>query len=367
VILALGDRVYLGSFLTRVNVFGEISDLDTPDQVSFTMEGYGANSVLSTPVIKGDRGDRGDNAPLGNRQFPVLDSEADLPSNLTDDPVDIGKYWVIRVFDGDGNEIGSNWAMWNGTDFEIYKEGEPGQPGPVPDVTPVFHLVTTTAGWAPTDVANGYRISKTGNPYQPTWTIEIYQELLRGPAGSGSAWSLYDATNPPALGQAPIWNGTKFAPTDTANKYTQFGTYPEGHFVSNPIAIGTSVPIGTALLPSIPWDTVLDVSGHFRVTGVSVSTNPFLVGIDVRLGSPTGTLVARGYGNISGYIELQAHGSTSTSPNDAITSTNGRGRMAANSTGAPATLYVSAFNNGAIGEFSFDAEGAQLSFRAYPV
>jgi hypothetical protein len=366
--LPIGSKQYLGSFDTTVHAFGTISDLDTPDMVEFSIEGFGPNAVLDVSAIQGDPGPPGNNAPLGKRQFPTLDSTDDLPLNLTDDPVDIGKFWIIRVFDGDANEIGSNWAMWNGTDYEIYKEGMPGQVGPVPKVTPVFRLVTAadTAPWSTTDQGNGYRITKTGSDASPTWTIEVNREIIRGPAGSGSAWSLYTVGGE-AVGDFPRWNGTGYAPAVPSIVVPKMFTYPEGHFTSIALAIGTRVTIGTALIPPIDHDVVPWVTGHFRLTGIEADTTPFIIGVEVRLGSATGTVVARGYGNITGYVNLSPHASTASTPNDAITPDNGRAVIPANSTGAPATLYVNAYNDGAAGLYSFDAAGAQLAVQAIPV
>ncbi|MDM3894741.1 hypothetical protein [Mycobacterium intracellulare] len=363
-----GSKVYMGSFDTTVHAFGVISDMDTPDQVEFTMEGFGSNAVLNYSVIQGDKGPPGNNAPLGKRQFPTLNSEDDLPKNLTDDPVDIGKYWIIRVYDEDGNEIGSNWAMWNGTDWEIYKEGMPGQVGPVPKITPVFKLVTAAeaATWSATDQGNGYRITKTGSDASPTWTIEINREIVRGPAGEGVDWALYEK-GAEAVGDIPQWKGDHYEPVALEHIVPQMFTYPEGHFSSTALAIGTRITIGTALIPPIDHDVVPWVTGHFRLSGIEFDTTPLIIGIEVRLGSPTGTLVARGYGNITGYVTLIPHASDAGHPNDAITPGNGRAVIPANSTGAPATLYVNAFNDGAVGIYNFDPAGAQLSVLANPV
>jgi hypothetical protein len=259
--------------------------------------------------------------------------------------------------------------MWNGTDYEVYKEGMPGQVGPVPKVTPVFRAGHRHRGCdvVDDDQGNGYRITKTGSDASPTWTFDVNREIVRGPAGSGSEWARYTVGGE-AVGDVPQWDGSHYLPGPLVVPTTKFWTYPEGHFTSNALAIGTRVPIGTALIPPIGWDVVVDVGGHFRVTGVEFDTTPFIIGIEVRLGNATsGQVVARGFGNITGYVNLEAHASTSSLPNDAITPDNGRGVIPANSTGAPATLYVNAFNDGASGLYSFDATGAQLSVRAYPV
>lgn len=367
--MPIGSKVYLGSFDTTINAFGVISDLDTPDQVEFTIEGFGPNAVLNTSVIQGDPGPPGNNAPLGKRQFPTLDSTDDLPQNLTDDPVDVGKFWIIRVYDDDANEIGSNWAMWNGTDYEIYKEGMPGQAGPVPKVTPVFRLVTATeaATWSSIDQGNGYKITKTGSDASPTWTFEVNREIIRGPAGVGSDWNLYEIGGE-AVENIPQWDGEKYVSAPLNHVVPMMFTYPEGHFTSLPLAIGTSIGIGTCLIPPIDHDVVPWVTGHFRLTGIELDTTPFIIGVEVRLGHPfSGPVVARGYGNITGYVTLIPHASTAGSPNDAITPDNGRAVIPANTTGSGATLFVNAYNDGAAGLYSFDASGAQLAVQAIPV
>lgn len=371
--LPIGSKAFLGSFDATISAFGVISDLDTPDQVEYTIEGFGPNAVLSTAAIQGDVGPPGNNAPLGNRQFPTLDSTDDLPLNLTDDPVDIGKFWIIRVFDTDANEVGSNWAMWNGTDYEIYKEGMPGQVGPVPKVTPVFKAVTATdaEAWDTVDQGNGYRITKTGSDASPTWTMEINREIIRGPAGTGTDWAHYGAgsglTGTEATNDVPQFDGTKYVPAPLERIVPQGFTFPEGHFTDAALQIGTRVTVGTCLLPPIDHDVVPWVQAHFRVTGIELDTDPFIIGMEIRLGSPTGTLVARGFGNVSGYTDLQPHSSTASTPNDAITPTNGRAVIPANSTGAAATLYVNTFNDGASGLYNFYAAGGQVSALLLPI
>lgn len=366
--LPIGSRQYLGSFDSTIHAYGVISDLETPDMVEYSIEGFGPNAMLETSAIQGEQGPPGNNAPLGQRQFPILDSVDDLPQNLTDDDVDLGKYWIVRVFDEENNEVGSNWAMWNGSEFEIFKMGMPGQAGPVPRITPVFRVVTEadTESWANSDKANGYRITKTGSNASPMWTAEINREIIRGPAGVGSEWNLYDDGGE-NLGALPTWNGAKFTPVVPSYAVPKMFTYPEGHFASVGLAIGTRITIGTALLPPHDWDIVPWVTGRFRLTGIEFDTTPFIIGVEVRLGSPTGQVVARGYGNITGYVSLGPHASTAYFPNDAITPDNGRAVIPANSTGSAATLFVNAYNDGAAGLYSFDAGGAQLAVQTIPV
>lgn len=361
--LTIGDKVPLGNFMANIQAFGVVGDLDTPDQTYFTIEGFGSNAMLTTTVLIGPVGPAGSSAPLGKREFPVFDSVDDLPTNLTDDDVDIGKYWVVRQWDelDPPNQIGSWWYMWNGFEYEQFKMGEPGQAGPVPDVEYTFQLVDS-------DVTSSVKTTQTGDLFHPSVLVQIYKELIRGPQGPASAWNLYTAPSPPEVGDTLVWNGSKYAPSLTGLVVPKFYTFPEGGFASSSLNIGTRVPIGACLIPPLEFDTVPYVQGHFRVTGIEFDTTPFIIGVEVRLGNATsGPVVARGFGNISGYAFLTPHASTAATPNDAITPSNGRAVIPAGATGAAATLYVNAFNDGATGLYNFDATGAQLSAMMIPV
>lgn len=364
----IGDKVPLGQIDgITLNCFGTISDGDTPDQAQFTIEGFGRNATLNTSAIIGKQGPAGSNAPLGQHEYPIYDSVDDLPTNLTDDQVDIGKYWIVRQWDDNDppNQIGSWWYMWNGSSYDQFKMGEPGQVGPVPDVTWGFQLVEDDD---PALEGGETKTLQTGSDYSPSVTTYIDKELVRGPQGPDAAWDLYTEPSPPEVGDTLIWNGTKWAPSATGLVVPKFYTFPEAAFSSTSLQIGTRVPIGSALIPPLEWDTVPYVQGHFRVTGIEFDTTPLIIGVEVRLGNATsGPVVARGFGNISGYAFLTPHASTAGSPNDAITPDNGRAVIAAGATGASSTLYVNAYNDGATGLYNFDATGAQLSVMMLPV
>jgi hypothetical protein len=367
--LAIGDRLYLGSILgVTLNCYGTVSDLDTPDQVAFTIEGFGSNALLNTSGFVGPKGDTGSNAPLGTRMFPVFDSVDDLPTNLTDDPVDIGKYWIVRQFDDSDppNEIGSWWYMWDGSDYEQFKMGEPGQAGPVPDVTYVFQLVDNT-------VTTDVKVTQTGDPYHPNVLVQVYEELIRGPQGPDAAWDLYSGANVPTLGDTLVYDGTHFLSTPLVVPQTKFWTVPEAAFTDQPLAFGTRVPLGSFTVPTLGWDTVIRVGGHLRLTGVEADADPFIIGCEVRLGTGGatggGTLIGRGYGNISSYVNISPHasGDTPGAAADAISPDNGRGVIPAGTSGTAATLYVNAFNDGLAGVYNFSKRGAQIDVQAIPV
>ena len=51
----IGDSVYLATLFANLHIHGIISDLDTPDQVSASLEVSGSNALLSLGVLQGPR------------------------------------------------------------------------------------------------------------------------------------------------------------------------------------------------------------------------------------------------------------------------------------------------------------------------
>lgn len=358
----LGDRVFLGSFLSRNNVWGVVSDLDTPDQASMSWEVAGGNGYITVPVIQGRQGATGSNAPAGKLQLEVYDDPDELPTNLTDEDVDIGKYWVVREFDEEGDPIGSKVYFWFGDHYEWFQMGTEGPAGPVPIISFSVELLD------PDDDELESEVIITGDAHHPSVLLKI--KAPRGPQGvMGDMEDItnWDGSTASELGDIPVFDGTNWKPSQVALSRPRFYTYPEGSFNDVPLAYGTRVPIGTALIPPQDSDCVPYIHGHFRLTGIEADSTPLMVGVEVRLGSVDGTLVARGWGNISNYAIVMPHSSTGASPNDAITPDNGRGLIAAGAIGSAATLYVNAFNDGVAGVYKFENAGAQLSVLLVPV
>jgi hypothetical protein len=360
---SIGDSVYLGDIPFIAHCFGVISDLDTPDQVSASLEIFGSNGALSLSALMGPQGPMGTSAPVGKLQFIVFDDEDDLPTNLTDDDVDVGKYWIVRKFDDDENEIGSNWYIWYGDHYERFMMGTAGPVGPVPVVAFSVELLD------PDDDDLENEVVQTGDQYHPSLLFKIKAPKGPvGPAGPIRDSEDYDDTVAPVSGDVIAWNGTKYAPVTATAVRDKFYTMPEASFVDVPLAIGTSVPLGSFLVPPQAFDCVPYVQGHMRITGLEADTDPFIIGAEVRLGSAvSGAVVSRGFGNISTYVNLIPHASTTSTPNDAITPDNGRAVIPAGATGAAATLYVNAFNDGVTGVYHFEKRGAQLSILLVPV
>jgi hypothetical protein len=299
-------------------------------------------------------------------QQQVFDDPEDLPKNLTTEDSDLGRYWIVREFDDDGNAISSKAYVWYGTHYEWFPMGTQGPVGPVPIITPTFELGEAA------DVPNGNaNVLVTGDDYHPSWHVTVNKELIRGPEGpaaSIASASDVDMGDGAEVGDALIYNGTDWAPTPLGVIVPKFYTMPEAAFVDVPLTIGTSVALGSFVVPPLDWDVVPYVQGHVRITGIELDSDPFIVGAEVRLGNATtGPVVARGFGNISTYAFLTPQASTSSTPNDAITPTNGRAVIPAGSTGSAATLYINAYNDGATGFYSFQKRGAQISILLLPV
>jgi hypothetical protein len=359
----IGDSVYLGTIAGNLHIHGVISDLDSPDQVSGSLEVDGPNMLLSLRAIQGPPGRQGDNAPIWDLQQQVFDDVDDLPDNLTDEDVDIGKLYMVRMYDEDGNPISTRAYLWFGTHWEWFIMGYAGPAGPVPIITWNVELLD------PDDDDLENEIVQTGDNYYPSLLMRI--KAPRGPVGPST--NIADApdvdfTTPPETGDSLVYNGTKWVPLPSATIRPLFYTIPQSAFVDVPLGFGTVVQICAWEIPETEWDVVPYVQGQCRITGIEADADPFIIGAQVRLGHPTsGTLLARGYGNITSYVDLKPHTSTNTTPSDAISPGNGRGVIPANTTGTDATLYTSAFNDGVAGVYNFSKNGAGLSVVLYPV
>jgi hypothetical protein len=359
----LGDSVYLGSFLSNNHVYGVVSDLDTPDMTSASWEISAGQGLISVRALMGPVGPAGEPMFILKLQQQVFDEVDDLPKNLTTDDVDLGKYWVVREYDEDGNAVSSKAYVWYGTRYEWFPMGTAGPPGPVPIITPTVELLD------PNDDDLSSEILVTGDDYHPSWRLKLKApEGPTGPSMSLRAAPDYDDGDGPEVGDAMVWNGTDFAPTPIGTIVPKFFTMPEAAFVDVPLAIGTSVALGAFTIPPQDWDCVPYVTGHMRITGVEADIDPMIIGAEVRLGhATTGAVVARAFGNVSTYCTLVPHASTTATPNDAITPTNGRAVVPSGATGAAATLYINAFNDGLAGIYNFEKRGAQISVLLIPV
>lgn len=348
-----GEQVYLGSMLANLHFWGVVSDLDTPAMMSASMECSGTEGSITLDALVGPQGVPGAPSPIVKMQYQdaAIDTVEDLPTNLLDNDIDIGKAWWI----------GNNVYTWDGEDWMVRQMGVPGPPGPVPNVTPSIELVEDDA---PT------RIVTSGTTLNPGWLFQINKESIRGPEGDGTAIrnsADYDNSRAPLAGEAIVWNGTHYAPGAFNLLSTRVYSVPESSFTSF-TSMTTRQQIMAFAVPPQPFDWKPIVFGHVRVVGIELDADPLIIGCEVRVGNPSaGTLVGRGFGNITTWTTIIPHFSTPQSTHDAITPDNGTAIIPAYHTGTAGTLYASVFNDGVGGAYNFSNANAQMTIMVVPV
>lgn len=339
-----GDSVYIGSILTNVHIWGIVSDIDTPAGMTGTFEILGNDGAVTLDALVGPQGPAGTNAPIVKMQYTSSISNANnLPANLTNSEIDIGKAWWI------GNTV----YLWTGTGYVQKAMGTAGPPGVTPVIQPSVQLLD------PDNPALTSSITVSGTAANPSWLLKL--KAPRGPQGTPANMMDspdVDKTVPPTLGQALVYNGTKWKPTSATVYLPKVYSVPESAF-TNFTGITTSQQIAAFQVPPQPWAWTPLVFGHIRAAGVELDADPLILGCEVRLGTNK-VLVARGFGNISTYSHIVPHYSTPQTSSDSISPDNTLAKVPKQHTGAAGTLYVNLFNDGLTGAYSFNNKNAQL-------
>lgn len=347
-----GEDVYLGSILTNVHLWGIVSDIATPSLMSGSFEILGNDGAITLDALVGPQGVPGEAAPIVKMQYDSIDDVGDLPQNLLDIDADIGKAWWID------NIV----YVWSGTAYHAKAMGTQGPPGPVPDITPSVQLLD------PDDPELVSEIVVSGTAASPGWLLKL--KAPKGPQGDNATIRDavdYDDTYPPEIGEAIVWNGTKFQALQVGDIMPRFFSVPEANFESF-TGLATRQQIGAFAVPAQEFDWVPYVVGHIRTIGIELDDDPLVLGCEVRLGHPTaGTLIGRGFGNPSTWTTIVPHFSSPGSPNDAITPDNELAMVPANHTDASGTVYINLFNDGLTGAYAFNKKDAQLSVLVIPV
>lgn len=197
--LGVGDTVPLGTILANTHIMGVVTDIDTPDQFAATLEMFGDQGVLTVPVLQGPPG------PQGKPQFALRfqnDTTSDpshLPTDLTNTDADIGKYWIFKSYDNNGNVVGTTMFVWYGTEYRQLPVGSQGPPGPYPIITPRVNLI---------DESQASYISVSGPSSNPQWVMHLAVPAgPQGPAASLAQCPDVDLSRPPAVGQVLGFNG----------------------------------------------------------------------------------------------------------------------------------------------------------------
>lgn len=347
-----GDAVVLWQDLLNATWVGLVSDADTPQLAEATMERVGTDAVITTNVLVGPKGDKGDNAPIVTLHWPAPANVGDLPSDWGSDKINHG-YW-----------IGGTVYVWDGTTWRAAQPGPAGPPGPSPLITPTCETIPLDErGPGVTD-----EVVVTGTSLLPHYHFRLLSpQGPQGEMGPMNEITDYDTTTTadPGKVMTVLPNG-KWGPSDFATKHPRLYTIPEQAFTSTP-ALGTiaqRTPILSYTVPAQDYDWVPFVIGHIKANGLELDEDPLIIGSEVRLGDvASGTLIGRGFGNSSKWSTIVPRFSSSGDPTAAAAPDNGLGKVLA---GQEATINMSLYNDGLAGYYIFNRKDAQLAILTIP-
>lgn len=362
--LNVGDTVPLGTILANLHLMGIVTDPTTPNQVAGSLELFGDQGALAVPVLQGPPG------PQGAPQFALrfqndnLSAPADLPDDLTNTDADIGKYWIFKTLDNNGNVVGASAYIWYGTEYRILPMGSQGPPGPYPVITPTVNLIDP-------DLTSFITVS--GPNSNPQWQLHL--AVPQGPQGPAAALASCPDVNlstPPQIGQVLGFNGQYtlsgqpiFQPLWVGDILPAPYTIPESAFVSYSGITGSTQTVCTYQTQAQQWPWKPWINGQMEVGGAALSFNPTEIGVEVRLDDPnTGTLIATGVGNTTGSVTITPHTSSPSNPTNAMTPSNNYALVAA---GKAPKIYVNLVNEGLVTAFDYTSAGSQLSMIALPI
>ncbi|WNM68964.1 minor tail protein [Mycobacterium Phage TribleTrouble] len=355
--LMTGDATALFQTLLSATWMGIVVDSDTPGGMAATLEMVDGEAVITTPVLVGQKGDKGDPAPIVDLQWPPLDQPADLAKYMPGGaealtPADKGKGWWI----------GTVVYVWDGTQFQQVRPGPAGPTGATPQLTVTCEVIPM-AERTPTTKDE---VIRTGTDLQP----HLHLRLLAPQGPVGPSTNIldapdYDNTTAPDNGQTMVWSEAKqkWEPSDFTAKHPRLYSIPEEAFTAfTGLAQRQTILQYTVEAQDFAWTP--HITGHLKAFGVELDSDPLTIGCEVRLGDPTsGTLVARGFGNIANWTNISPHYSSSADTTSAVAPDNGVATIPA---GQTATINVNLYNDGLLGAYVFNKTGAQLAILVVP-
>ncbi|AVO25538.1 minor tail protein [Mycobacterium phage LaterM] len=348
-----GDAVALFQTLLSATWYGIVGDGNTPGGMSATLEMIDGEAVITTDVLIGPKGDKGDPAPLVDLQWPALESPTELvelQDELGED--DKGKGWWI----------GTVVYVWTGATFQMVRPGPAGPPGATPQISFEFETIPMSER-GPGVKDEVIRSGTSLNPH-----IKVRALSPQGPVGPSTNITGapdYDNSQPPTDGQTLVWSEAKkkWQPSDFTARHPRLYSVPEAAFTDF-TGLAQRAPILSYTVEPQPFAWTPYVTGHIRATGVELDQDPFLIGCEVRLGDPAaGELVARGFGNISTWTTIVPHFSSSADSAAAVAPDNG---VAIVQAGQPAAINLSLYNDGFLGAYIFSKKNAQVSILVVP-
>jgi hypothetical protein len=330
----------------------------------------------------------GPEGAAGPAQFPLIPQKdiytdpKDLPTigTLTNTAADIGKFWIITQYDDNANIISVGAYIWFGTQYRFLPFGVQGPPGPYGIIQPYIELL-------PPDQQSQLLASGDGDAANP-YLAKLQLSIPQGPFGRCMPLAEFpdviEGAVPPTVGEFLVATGTTiehgghalpvWAPAEVVDVPLLPYTVPLANFNHvfgiefNLFGFATKpATICTFMVPAQPWPWKPVVFGQIKMFEIELSFSPLEMGIEVYLGSPTGTLVARGFGNtLSGVVNIVPHTSSATSPTTAMTPWNEVGLVPANTSGIETTLFVNVVNDGILAIYDYNPLDAELLVMACP-
>lgn len=386
---SVGDLVFLASYIFRVNATAVTTMPDTPNQYSAQFQIMGDEGNLDLNNLVGPSG------PAGTANFVLRDmtdafivnTVFELPE-LQDTFEDVGLYWRLDTLDQYGYVIQEIAYVWYGNGWRAFMMGTFGPPGPIPSVVPTCVTI------APDEQSY---VLPTGPTFQPSWIFNL--AVPQGPWGTSNPVAFFPDVEEVSISNLDVLAATAFL--ESGDLLWQPVTVDLGLMAPYSMSELSFKPfsgqsqqafIGKVVLPPQPWNWTPVVWGHIGSIGgqggggllqliISIiediieflfgglSAAPATVGCEVLLGDQsTGTMVARGFGNLTGVVNIMPHYSTPTGLTASITPTNDAVVVRANHTDpAQGTLYVNLWNDGIGATYHFDPHDSQLFVSVLPI
>lgn len=345
-----GDAVALFQTLMSATWYGVVGDGSTPGGLAATLEMVDDEAVITTDVLVGAKGDKGDPAPIVQLQWPALEDPSDLDAlrnTLTAE--EAGKAWWI----------GTVVYVWDGSDFQMVRPGPAGPVGATPQLTITAETIPLEErGPGVTD-----EVIQTGTSLNPN----IHLRLLSPQGPQGPSTSITGAPDyaggTPTEGQTLVWTNGKWRPSDYTAKHPRHYSVPEAAF-TNFTGLAQRHTILTYTVEAQDYAWTPYVTGHLKAFGVELDADPLTIGCEVRLGdATTGQLIGRGFGNISSWTHITPHFSSTSDTTTAVAPDNGVATVQA---GQTAVINVNLYNDGLLGAYIYNRAGSQLSILVIP-
>lgn len=367
---SLGDIVYLASYLFQVGVEAQTTMPDTPNQYSAKIGVMGDQGDLNLEPLMGATGPAGAVDLVLRRQTltatgKLVNNSSQLP-RLTNTPTDIGKYFLLDDLDDTGH-VSQEWAyIWYGASYRRVAMGAFGPPGPVPKVNLEIEL---------TEPGTDAFVATAGQTLAPVWTFKLpVPQGEPGPVSPLWLFDDFDSTFAPQPGYVVGFTGgyntsgePMWGPISLDQVLPTPYSVPESHF-NTYVGVSQSAPIASFEIPPQTFAYTPIVWGHIGGNGISLSSDPFMIGCQVLLGDQvTGVQVARGLGGTLGVVNIYPHYSYAAQTSQAITPTNDYAVVQPFSEGPASTLYINLWNDGQIGVYAFDTSDAQVFVQCLPV